>query len=102
MDCDAYNAYFDEHGIYPMTTIIAERTLDLTPYAGKTVVLELHNANRQDWSYNTWTYVDSVQVVNQPVRVYKTYLPLVQLNYDMTKIALPRAPLFDAPRRGGR
>ena len=98
-DCDAANAYYDLWGYYPYTDIVAEKTLDLTPYAGQTVVLEMHNANRQDWQFNTWTYVDGVQVVNQPVYVYKTYLPLVQFNFDMTLIAPPRAPQPDGVKR---
>ena len=44
-----------------------------------------------DWFYNTWTFVDSVQVVNQPVRVYKTFLPLVQFEHDMVR-PLPATP----------
>lgn len=91
MDCDAFNDYFSLHGIPPLTDIVAEKVLDLTPYAGQTVTIEMHNANRQDWSRNTWTFIDSIQVVNQPVRVYKTFLPLVQSLYDMTH-PLPAAP----------
>jgi hypothetical protein len=90
-DCATYNAYWDLHGVPPLTDIVAEKVLDLTPYAGRTVTIEMHNANRQDWKANTWTYVDSVQIVNQPVRVYKTFLPLVQIGYDMTQ-PLPAAP----------
>ena len=100
-DCASYNAYLDEHGIPPLTDIWAEKALDLTPYAGQTVSIEMLNANRQDWSYNTWTFVDSVQVVNQPVRVYKTFLPLVQFDHDMTRplpAAPARAPVYDAAR----
>ncbi len=101
MDCETFNAYLDLHGIPPLTDIVAEKMLDLTPYAGQTVTIEMHNANRQDWFRNTWTFVDSVQVVNQPVRVYKVFLPLVQFDHDMTRplrAAPARAPFDDAAR----
>jgi hypothetical protein len=49
----------------------------LSPYAGRTITIEMHNANRRDWAYNTWTYVDNVQLINQPTLLYRVNLPLV-------------------------
>lgn len=89
-DCLNYNAY------NPLLIDIAmERVLDLTPYAGRTIIIELSNANRHDWSFNTWTYVDSVRVLNQPTRLYRVHMPHIGVN---NTVSLPdRAP----PLTGG-
>jgi hypothetical protein len=36
--------------------------LDLSPYIGKRIELSLHNVNGEHEWYNTWTYVDDVEV----------------------------------------
>ncbi|MGQ9457745.1 MAG: OmpL47-type beta-barrel domain-containing protein [Anaerolineae bacterium] len=52
-------------------------TVDLRPYAGQTIVVELSNWNRQDHFFNTWTCVDEVRVIN----VRSVYLPLAGRAY---------------------
>ncbi len=51
-------------------------TLDLRRYAGKTVQLIFANYNREDNLFNTWSYVDSIQVQDWPYSE-RRYLPLV-------------------------
>ncbi len=47
--------------------------IDLTPYAGQTVQLVFSNHNRHDNLFNTWSYLDDVQVRDWPFS-YRTYL----------------------------
>jgi hypothetical protein len=98
-DCVAYNAYLDEHGIPPLTDIQAISVVDLTPFAGRTVVIEMSVANRRDWSFNTWAYIDAVQVINQPVRLHGVYLPSIVVDHSL---ASPRLTTTPAPIVGGR
>lgn len=50
-------------------------TFDLTPYAGQTVQLAFANYNREDNLFNTWSFVDSIQVQDWPYN-RRVYLPL--------------------------
>lgn len=47
--------------------------IDLTPYAGQTVQLVFANHNRHDNLFNTWSYLDDVQVRDWPFS-YRVYL----------------------------
>jgi hypothetical protein len=47
--------------------------IDLTPYAGQTLQLAFSNHNRVDNKYNTWSYVDNIQVQAWPFS-YRTYV----------------------------
>ncbi len=47
--------------------------IDLTPYAGQTVQLVFSNHNRHDNLFNTWSYLDDVQVRDWPFS-YRIYL----------------------------
>ncbi len=49
--------------------------LDLSPYAGQTVQLVFANHNRHDNLFNTWSYVDEVQVRDWPYS-YVGYVPM--------------------------
>ena len=66
---------------------------------GQTIVIEMHNANRRDWNYNTWTYVDDVRLVNHPVWSYRLHLPVIGLNNTMTLPQAPAAPAVDGAQR---
>lgn len=84
----------------PLVDVTAQRTLDLSSYAGQTIVIEMHNSNRRDWNYNTWTYVDNVRLVNQPAWSYRLHLPIIGLNNAMILPQAQVAPLWpDAVRR---
>jgi hypothetical protein len=50
--------------------------IDLRPYAGQTVQLVIANHNRHDNLFNTWSYVDDVQIQDWPFGV-RGYLGLV-------------------------
>jgi hypothetical protein len=50
-------------------------TVDLRPYAGRTVQLSFANYNREDNLFNTWSFVDNVQVQDWPYSE-RHYLPL--------------------------
>ncbi|MCX6031067.1 MAG: hypothetical protein NT169_17440 [Chloroflexi bacterium] len=50
--------------------------LDLRPYAGRTVNLTFTNYNREDNLFNTWSFVDAIQVQDWPYGE-RRYLPLV-------------------------
>lgn len=50
--------------------------IDLTPYAGQTVQLVFANHNRHDNLFNTWSYLDDVQVRDWPFS-YRVYLSSV-------------------------
>jgi hypothetical protein len=50
-------------------------SMDLRPYAGRTVRVCLANVTRVDKTYNTWTLVDDVRIVDLEHRIT---LPLVQ------------------------
>ena len=50
-------------------------TLDLRPYAGQTVQLVFANWNRVDNLFNTWSYLDDIQVLDGAL--YSVYLPLL-------------------------
>ena len=77
-DCETYTNYYYAHGLTPtLTQIVNLRTIDLSPYAGRKIMIEMHNANRQTWDYNTYTYVDDIHVVNQPVYPYRINLPVI-------------------------
>lgn len=77
-DCQTYTTTVEAHGVPPLTDIQATRVVSLTAFAGRTVVIEMHVANRLDWFYNTWAYVDDVRVVNQPLTFFfGTYLPII-------------------------
>jgi len=39
---------------------------DLNVYQGQNIYVSFHNANREDQWYNTWTYVDQVEVICKP------------------------------------
>jgi hypothetical protein len=78
---------------------VAQKTLSLSPYAGASVILRLSNSNRIDGLNNTWTYVDNVRVVNQPLHYfYRTSLPVIVMHYPA---GAPRAPFAGAPRSTG-
>jgi len=93
-DCQGYN---DESP--QLAVISAERVVDLVPYAGRMIVLEMSNNNRRDWLYNTWTYVDDVRIINQPLYVYRAYLPIITLDNTMT--VLPGGPSVPGRRPNG-
>jgi hypothetical protein len=84
---------------------VVQKVFGLWSFAGQNVAVEFRTTNRQDWSYNTWTYLDSVRVINQPTAVFRTFLPVIQSGYDM-KRQLPAiqlsAPANGAGLRGGR
>ncbi len=48
--------------------------IDLRPYAGRSITLEFANWNREDNRFNTYTYLDNVQVLNWPAA--RRFLPL--------------------------
>ncbi|MDH7486324.1 MAG: hypothetical protein QHJ81_08595, partial [Anaerolineae bacterium] len=50
--------------------------VDLKPYAGQTIQIVFANHNRWDNRFNTWTFLDEVQIVDSDVFV-RRYLPLV-------------------------
>jgi hypothetical protein len=50
-------------------------SVDLRPYAGRTMRVCLANVTRQDKNYNTWTLVDDVRIVDLEHRIA---LPIVQ------------------------
>ena len=50
-------------------------TFDLGPYAGQTVQLAFANHNREDNLFNTWSFVDNIQVQDWPYN-QRVYLPL--------------------------
>ena len=50
--------------------------LDLAPYAGQTVQLVFANYNREDNLFNTWSFVDSIQVQDWPYN-QRRHMPLV-------------------------
>ncbi len=50
--------------------------IDLRPYAGQTVQLVFANYNRYDNLFNTWSYLDDVQVRDW-FGSYRTYLPAI-------------------------
>jgi len=50
--------------------------LDLTSYAGQTVQLAFANYNREDNLFNTWSFVDDIQVQDWPFN-QRSYLPAV-------------------------
>ncbi|MGQ9584984.1 MAG: OmpL47-type beta-barrel domain-containing protein [Anaerolineae bacterium] len=52
-------------------------TVDLRPYAGQTIIVELSNWNRQDHLFNTWTCVDDIRIVNTST----LHLPLAGRGY---------------------
>ncbi len=60
--------------------------IDLGPYAGQTVQLVLANYNRYDNLFNTWSYVDDIQVRDW-YGSYRTYLPLLS-NYTQEAAAV--------------
>ena len=86
-DCANYEPYLHPGGIPLRADIVADRVIDLSAYAGRSIVVQMHNANRQDWSYNTWTYVDGIGVYNQPVAGSRISIPVVLFDY-----APPSAP----------
>jgi hypothetical protein len=51
-------------------------TLNLRPYAGQTVQLIFSNYNRVDNLFNTWSFVDNIQVQDWPYNE-RRYLPLI-------------------------
>ncbi len=102
LDCAAYNAYYDQYHVYPLSDIVMQTAIDLAPYAGRTIVIEMHNANRQDWKYNTWTYVDSVRVINQPTRVYRVQMPIIVVNSTMALLQAQQPPMRLGPAVRGR
>ncbi len=51
-------------------------TFDLSPYAGQTVQLAFSNYNREDNLFNTWSFVDGIQVQGWPFNRH-VYMPLV-------------------------
>ncbi|NLE75914.1 MAG: fibronectin type III domain-containing protein [Chloroflexi bacterium] len=60
---------------YPVTDLGWKRAaIDLRPYAGQTIVVELSSWNRNDNYFNTWTCVDDIQVMN--ISAGTLYLPL--------------------------
>jgi bacillopeptidase F (M6 metalloprotease family) len=44
----------------------ATGSVDLTPYAGMNITLSFRNYNRFDNWYNTYTYLDNIQLVVTP------------------------------------
>lgn len=50
--------------------------IDLSPYAGQTVQLTFANYNRHDNLFNTWSYVDDIQVRDWPYS-HRIYLPVI-------------------------
>jgi hypothetical protein len=49
--------------------------LDLRPYAGRTVQLSFASYNREDNLFNTWSFVDDIQVQDWPYS-HRGYIPL--------------------------
>lgn len=95
-NCHEYQTFPD--WAKPLVDITAQKFIDLSPYAGQTIVVEMHNANRRDWNYNTWTYVDDVRLVNQPMWSHRLYLPTIGLD---NRMIVPQAapPAWGASRR---
>jgi hypothetical protein len=52
-----------------------EGSVDLRPYAGRTIKVCFANVTRVDESYNTWTFLDDVRIVHLE---HKIVLPIVQ------------------------
>ncbi len=97
-DCASYLAYYYAHGqTPPLVTIAIQRTVNLTPLAGRSVILELRNSNRRDEYYNTWTYVDQVSVINHPTLVFRVSLPVVASAHAMQASRAPAQPAWPEP-----
>lgn len=91
-DCAGYLSYKAQHGAYPLTEIQRARAVDLAPYAGRTIVVELRNFNRSDEFNNTYTYVDAVRIINEPIRTYRVNLPVIAADYDLSQRPGGRTP----------
>jgi hypothetical protein len=65
-------------------------TFDLSPYAGQTVQLAFANHNREDNLFNTWSFVDNIQVQGWPYNRH-VYLPLT-LGGNAGASAAPTTP----------
>ena len=70
-------------------------TLDLRPYAGRTVNLTFANHNREDNLFNTWSFVDVIQVRDWPY-AERRYLPLVAIKPAASAAAATEEPFAAA------
>ncbi|OQA45590.1 MAG: Ser-Thr-rich glycosyl-phosphatidyl-inositol-anchored membrane family protein [Chloroflexi bacterium ADurb.Bin325] len=59
----------------PYDTGWQQAFIDLTQFAGQTIQLTFANHNRYDNLYNTWSYVDDIQLQGWPYS-YRYFLPL--------------------------
>jgi hypothetical protein len=85
-DCYTYTTTLIATGQPPLTAILKQQLIDLTSYAGQRITIEMRNSNRVDWSNNTWTYVDSIRVINQPMSYfYRLNLPIIQSAYPPSR-----------------
>ena len=67
--------------------------IDLSPYAGQTVQISFANWNRHDNLFNTWSFVDGIQIRDR----VNTYLPFIQRNADGSGASVSAAGAADAP-----
>jgi hypothetical protein len=70
--------------------------VNLRPYAGQTIIVELSNWNRQDHFFNTWTCVDDVRVVN----INTVHLPLAGRTFTGGQSLAAKEPEALPPERG--
>jgi hypothetical protein len=72
--------------------------IDLTDYAGQTVEIVFANHNRWDGHFNTWTFVDDVQIVDRHGHVTR-FLPLLSTEGEVqAAAAVPHGQVLDGPR----
>jgi hypothetical protein len=73
--------------------------IDLTGYAGQTIQIVFANHNRWDHHYNTWTFLDDVQIVDHQGHL-RRYLPLVASRNEglASAAAAEERPQWQGPR----
>jgi hypothetical protein len=67
--------------------------IDLSPYAGQTITLQVSSHNRLDSRFNTWTDVYDLRVRGE---LHKAFLPLIPINVQ----PVVEEPIVCWPNRG--
>jgi hypothetical protein len=77
--------------------------LDLRPYASQTVQLEFSNWNREDNLFNTWSFVDGIQVQDWPYNE-RRYLPIITRSGSQTAAgqSVPESPVVKSSAPQGK
>ena len=77
--------------------------LDLRPYASQTVQLEFSNWNREDNLFNTWSFVDGIQVQDWPYNE-RRYLPIITRSGSQTAAgqSVPESPVVESSAPQGK